>query len=802
MEIVCNVCDVAATLTPVGEFPAPCLSIEEIEMNADLRAILNAAPGFPGSRRLRGLAAICAFVALCAPCARAQFGSEPGRSIGTVTVRDKLILLTLNQGALGRANLFDLAHHTLRFTPDGSGYRVEQIPFVWDADFGAALTSPQVTLKKFAFPFSGKTWTSLSVGATGSIVFGEPDTSAAPPGRRGVTVSPAGGLSVERFAELHDAASEFINTVPAISVFFKPRMSGGRYLKELDDRAVISWSLTEPYAGIQDWTWTPTVNKFQAVLHKDGTIDLSYDDVAARDAVVGVYPLVSGSDEKDIATVSAGDPSAAPNLDIRSLQLSSVSGLYLKVALEARGPMLAATDPAIAGIAYFVCLDHKSPVGGCQPGGHNDVVWTVRGFGERNRGTFHMGPRYFAFGTGLSPRINISGNTLSIQGTLPEGYVSGDTAYVSAAVQASDTAAPVQIAPHAFRLAGLASPAVHFSALPKNSGPYPVVFEAFHYLKPPRAQDLTCSVIQALGDKFDMLAYYSDFRIDNPEAGTSSDGPLGGGPNGGKVTGIAAEQGNLADFCSKGRFQWQFIQPVYVGSNQMQEYPPDGLKDDNTHNIGFYLHQLAERTSNGKIPPYDYAMSQIGHEMGHRWSAFVQAKVNGETIELGPTHWAMGLQAPAPFPYQRPTEASAMGGGVWQDNFDGTYTQLDDNYYVPATGYSYLDLYLMGMIAPAEVPDFFILRNLVPAGKDANGHPIFKADRTKITIEDVIAVEGPRLPNVDHAQKDFNTGMVMVVEHGKTPSPELTERTNGIRERWMDYWTTVTGHRSTMTTEP
>ncbi len=119
------------------------------------------------------------------------------------------------------------------------------------------------------------------------------------------------------------------------------------------------------------------------------------------------------------------------------------------------------------------------------------------------------------------------------------------------------------------------------------------------------------------------------------------------------------------------------------------------------------------------MPPYMYAISQIGHEMGHRWSAFVSAKVGDETIPLGPTHWARGLQAIVPFPYVRPSEASIMGGGVWQDNFDGTFTQLDDDYYVPATGYSYLDLYLMGLISPAEVPDFFILRNLVPTGKDA-----------------------------------------------------------------------------------
>ena len=752
---------------------------------------------------LRRSFAILGVFALAALSAQAQFGDEPGHSIGKVTVQGKLVLLTLNEGELGHANLFDLAHHTLRFTPDGGGYRVVNIPFAWDGDFGMAMTSPHVTLKNFAFPFSGKTWTSFSVGMTGSIVFGEAEGSNAPPSRRGVSVGRDGGLAVERFAELEDAAPEFVNTLPAISVFFKPRMSGTRYVKELADRVLISWSLTEPYGGIQDWTWTPTVNRFQAVLHKDGAIDLSYEDVAARDAVVGVYPLVSGGVENVLATIpTPGNPSAAPNLDIRSIHFSSVDNLYVKVALEGRGAMLAATDSAIDGLAYFVCLDKNARQGGCRPDGHNDVIWTVRGFGGRTRGSFRRGPRYFAYGTGLAPEVSVNGNTLSIQGTLPEGYKSGDTIYVSAAVQAPQSHSLEQIAPRSVKLAGVASPQVHFSSLPRNSGPYPVVFEAFHYVNPPRMQDLTCSVIQALGDKFDMLAYYSDFRIDNPEAGTSSDGPLGGGPAGGKVTGIAAEQGNLADYCTKGRFQWQFIQPVYVGANQMQEYPPANLKDDNTHDIGGYLHQLAERTFNGKIPPYDYAMSQIGHEMGHRWSAFVTAKVNGETIELGPVHWDMGLQAPAAFPYQRPTEASAMGGGVWQDNFDGTYTQLDDNYYVPATGYSYLDLYLMGFISASEVPDFFILKNLVPTGKDANGHPIFKADRTKVTIQDVIAAEGPRLPDVDHSQRRFNTGMVMVVEHGKTPSLELIERTNGIRERWMDYWTTVTGHRSMMTTEP
>ena len=557
----------------------------------------------------------------------AQNQQTAGTPIGSISTHGDLIVLTLDEGALGHANLFDLAKHTLRFTPDSGGYRVENAAFNWDPLFGDELpvrTRTQVALHEFAFPFSGRNWDTLTVDATGSIGFG-------------------GGVTIGRFDQLQNAARNLVNRTPAICVFMKPRLSGPRYVKALPDRLVITWTLTEPAGGIQDFTWTPTVNRFQAVLSKNGTIQMSYDDVDAKDAIVGVYPAV----------------------------------------------------PAATDLSMIAAVD--------------------------------------------------------------------------------------------------------LSSVKLNDGPFAGVYESFHYLSLPNPRDLTCTVLKALGDKFDFLAYYSDFRIDNQEAGTPSNGPLGGGPTGGAVTGIAAPQRGLASYCSAGRFQWQFIQPVYVGSNQMQEQPPAGLADTNTRNIGFYMRQLGRRTPDGRIPAYDYALSQIAHEMGHRWSAFVSARVTGEMIPLGPTHWARGLHAPAPFPFQRPTEASAMGGGVWQDNFDGTFTQLDDDYYVPATGWSYLDLYLMGLMAPSEVPDFFILRNLTDAGRDANGHPIFKADRSRITIEDVIAVEGPRQPDVDHSQKQFNTGMVIVVEHGKTPSRELIERVNGIRGAWTDYFATVTGHRASMT---
>ncbi len=58
---------------------------------------------------------------------------------------------------------------------------------------------------------------------------------------------------------------------------------------------VVTWDVTEPFGNIQDFTWVKTVNRFQAALHKDGVIEMSCDQLAARDAIVGVYPVVRGS---------------------------------------------------------------------------------------------------------------------------------------------------------------------------------------------------------------------------------------------------------------------------------------------------------------------------------------------------------------------------------------------------------------------------------------------------------------------------------------------------------------------------
>ncbi len=583
---------------------------------------------------------------------------------------------------------------------------------------------------------------------------------------------------LERYPTLQTVGRTFINAIPGIAAFVRvsvDQRSVQRYVKELADRVIVTWTMSETVGGIQAFTWTPTVNRIQASLHKNGVIELSYNDVSARDAVVGVFPEVTAGVEKRLRSVSGDDnASVAPNLDLESATFSSIDDLFFKVTIGTRGAVIPVGDPALDGVTYRIAIDKGASTTNFAKA---PVVWTIRGVSQqRGGGRGPATPRYIVSGEGAEPDVTVAGNTISLKGILPTELAGA--AQISVRIEtAAGMPSPAAdfLTSSSIPLSGLQSPEVDLSAATKEHGPFRVAYEGFHWAEIPRAQDVACSIITALGDKFDFIASYSDFRVDNPEGGTPSTGPRGG-----NVSGIGTNTNGLENYCSKGQLQWMYVEPVSTAAVQIQERSPDGRMTD-----------------------YNYAMSQIGHELGHRWAADARALVNGETILLGPVHWATGVHLPAAFTYSNPVEADAMGGSTWKDNGDGTYTQLDRDYYSPAKGYSWLGLYLMGLAKPEEVRPFFILRNLQRTGQqDANGHPIFRGEKTVITIQDILAAMGPRVPDFDHAQKKFNTAVVVLTMPGKQPTKELISSANNIAEHWIAYWSKTTGGRSTMSVTP
>jgi hypothetical protein len=361
---------------------------------------------------------------------------EPGHSIGKVSTDGNLVVMELDDGVLGKANLFDLVGQTLRFTPEGSQYRVDHETLNWESDFGSQLTGAEVTLRQFTFPFSGKKWDSFFIGTTGSITFNAREKDESPDGSR----RPEGGVSIGRFEALAEAASALIDQAPAICVFFKPRMSGPHYVKELADRVVVTWDTTEPFGNIQDFTWFKTINRFQVVLHRNGLIEMSYKELAAKDAIVGIYPELSGAG-KALATVGAEPhPALAAHLDVRNLKLSIEGGIRLKVTFETRGPVPRESDPAVDGLTYRIIFDAQKPISTSADAGETKLAWTARGI------AWHQRPsRYIAFGPGVSRKVVASGNTITLEGVLPNSLRGLREVSVSAEVDASGNPEPPDV---------------------------------------------------------------------------------------------------------------------------------------------------------------------------------------------------------------------------------------------------------------------------------------------------------------------------------------------------------------------
>ena len=130
-----------------------------------------------------------------------------------------------------------------------------------------------------------------------------------------------------------------------------------------------------------------------------------------------------------------------------------------------------------------------------------------------------------------------------------------------------------------------------------------------------------------------------------------------------------------------------------------------------------------------------------------------------------------------------------MGGAVWSDNGDGTFTR-EDGGLLP-TGLSALDLYAMGMMPATEVPDTFLLRDVEETG--AWGH--VRATKVPVRIDDIVAAMGPRAPAADASRTEFRLGVYLPHESGRPARMDLVERAQALAAAIPEYFAAATGGR-------
>lgn len=184
---------------------------------------------------------------------------------------------------------------------------------------------------------------------------------------------------------------------------------------------------------------------------------------------------------------------------------------------------------------------------------------------------------------------------------------------------------------------------------------------------------------------------------------------------------------------------------------------------------------------------FDKVMQTLSHELLHRWAANIQytdasGKLSKDLLGKDGAHWSFLLDSGGSVEY----------GNRWVDNGDGSFTSRSVR-----ENYSPLDLYLMGMLKKEEVPPFYLLRS---PGVDATRLPevgvTLKGTRETITIDQVVAANGPRVPDASTSPKQFRLGFVLLTRPGVTPTDDELAAVNNVREAFEQRLGTMTGGRS------
>ena len=119
-------------------------------------------------------------------------------------------------------------------------------------------------------------------------------------------------------------------------------------------------------------------------------------------------------------------------------------------------------------------------------------------------------------------------------------------------------------------------------------------------------------------------------------------------------------------------------------------------------------------------------------------------------------------------------------------------------------GYSPLDQYFFGLRGPDEVaPVFAVLDTDGPGNASApRVGTTFNGQRFDISMDDIIAEAGDRVPDAAVAQRRYRFGFVLVKSSGDPLPLDLQALAARYRSQWTSYWKTITGGRSTADVEP
>ena len=186
-------------------------------------------------------------------------------------------------------------------------------------------------------------------------------------------------------------------------------------------------------------------------------------------------------------------------------------------------------------------------------------------------------------------------------------------------------------------------------------------------------------------------------------------------------------------------------------------------------------------------------LSVMGQEVGHRWLAYVPFRDRTGTrsnalLGRDDAHWSFFFDS----------DASVMEGNDIEDLGGGQFRTVD-----AVKRYSRLDQYIMGLIPPSNVPTFFYVES--PTSPKVRGDApsigvSFTGTRRDVLIDDVIAINGPRIPASTETSKVHRQAFVYVVTNGRTADAGQLAKLDKIRTQWEAFFVQATESRMTANT--
>jgi MFS family permease len=181
-----------------------------------------------------------------------------------------------------------------------------------------------------------------------------------------------------------------------------------------------------------------------------------------------------------------------------------------------------------------------------------------------------------------------------------------------------------------------------------------------------------------------------------------------------------------------------------------------------------------------------YIPGPLLHEFGHRWGFNVSAKDGTATVRLsdGTAHPREWLDTTAAFT----DGTSTLGGTRWAARGNRMFQRLCGVY-----GYSWLDLYVMGLARPEEVPPIPDVATPSFVGCTQT----VTADAKTWTMQQIIDAMGPRVPAYADSQKRFTVAWVLIEDPALTfPGAAATVRSYA--EQFEEDFRNATGARGSI----